>query len=106
MIEEATRANRGRQMEAVTDRNAFIASSPRWLMTFTALRPDVGLSKGWEVSRLSAASSLYAPSPTIIRCTCRGVWLYFRVGLRYRDVEALSAERDASTSLSMRTLKQ
>jgi hypothetical protein len=27
-------------------------------------------------------------SPTIMRCTCRGVRLYFRVGLRYRGVEA------------------
>ena len=39
---------------------------------------------------------------TIMRCTCYGVWLYFRVCLRYRDVEALRAERDASTSLPMR----
>jgi hypothetical protein len=28
-----------------------------------------------------------------------GGWLYFCVDLRYRDVEALRAERDARTSL-------
>ena len=27
-------------------RNTFITSSPRWLMTFTAMRPDSGLLKG------------------------------------------------------------
>jgi hypothetical protein len=41
-------------------RNTFITSSPRWLMTFTAIRPDFGLSKGREVSlfRVAQASSL------------------------------------------------
>jgi len=33
-----------------------------------------------------------------MRCTCRGVWLYFHVGVRYRKVEELRVERDASTS--------
>ena len=39
--------------------NTFITSSPRWLMTLTAMRPEVGLSKGREVSlcRDSQASS-------------------------------------------------
>ena len=39
--------------------NTFITSSPRWLMTLTAMRPDVGLEKGREVSllRLAQASS-------------------------------------------------
>ena len=38
----------------------FITSSPKWLMTLTAMRPDLGLSKGLEVSllRLSQASAL------------------------------------------------
>src|SRR5881396_589162 len=58
--------------------NTFITSSPRWLMTFTAMQPDVGLSKGREVSRLSVAqaSSLsqphYLPAkpPCRIGCPC------------------------------------
>jgi transposase-like protein len=29
-----------------------------------------------------------------MRCMRLGVWLYFHVGLRYREVEELSAERD------------
>jgi hypothetical protein len=39
--------------------NTFITSSPRWLMTLTAMRPDLGLGKGREVSlwRLAQASS-------------------------------------------------
>ena len=44
-------------------------------------------------------------SPTIMRCTCRGAWLYIGGCLRYRDVEALRAERDASMYLPMRTHK-
>jgi hypothetical protein len=36
---------------------------------------------------------------TTTPCICRGVWLYFCVDLRYRDIEALRAERDARTSL-------
>jgi hypothetical protein len=38
-------------------RNTFITSSPRWLMTFTAMRPDLGLSKGREVSLFSVAQA-------------------------------------------------
>ena len=40
-------------------RNTFITSSPRWLMTLTAMRPEAGLRKGREVSlwRLAQASS-------------------------------------------------
>jgi hypothetical protein len=39
--------------------NTFITSSPRWLMTLTAMRPDLGLGNGREVSlwRLAQASS-------------------------------------------------
>src|SRR5229473_5133720 len=36
-------------------RNTFITSSPRWLMTFTAIRPDFGLGNGREVSLCSAS---------------------------------------------------
>jgi len=40
--------------------NTFIISSPKWLMTFTAMRPDLGLSKGREISlfKLTHASWL------------------------------------------------
>lgn len=40
-------------------RNTFITSSPRWLITFTAILPVAGLAKGRDVSlfRLSQASS-------------------------------------------------
>src|SRR4029077_3585250 len=37
--------------------NTFITSSPRWLMTFTAMRPDAGLSNGRDVSLLSVAQA-------------------------------------------------
>lgn len=30
--------------------DGFITSSPKWLITFTAIRPDLGLAKGREVS--------------------------------------------------------
>src|SRR5437867_3764363 len=45
--------------------NTFITSSPRWLMTFTAMRPDLGLSKARDVSLCrvaQAASSISALS--------------------------------------------
>ena len=38
--------------------NTFITSSPRWLMTFTAMRPDFGLSNGREVSLLQRRPGL------------------------------------------------
>ena len=38
-------------------RNTFITSSPRWLITFTAMRPDSGLGKGREVSLLRVAQA-------------------------------------------------
>ena len=40
-------------------RKTFITSSPRWLITLTAMRPPFGFSKGREVSlcRLSQASA-------------------------------------------------
>lgn len=37
-------------------RNTLITSSPRWLMTLAAIRPDCGLSNGREVSLLSVES--------------------------------------------------
>ncbi len=43
----------------------FITSSPRWLMTFTAMRPDFGLGKGrevllWRVAQASALISAFS----------------------------------------------
>ncbi len=38
-------------------RNTFITSSPRWLITFTAMRPLFGLGNGREVSLLSVAQA-------------------------------------------------
>src|SRR5438552_3717889 len=38
-------------------RNTFITSSPRWLMTFTAMRPVSGLSNGRETSLCSVAQA-------------------------------------------------
>ena len=38
-------------------RNTFITSSPRWLITFTAIRPLLGLSNGREVSLCSVAQA-------------------------------------------------
>src|SRR5579863_5676 len=38
-------------------RNTFITSSPRWLITFTAIRPDFGFSNGREVSLFSVAQA-------------------------------------------------
>jgi hypothetical protein len=38
-------------------RKTFITSSPRWLMTLTAMRPDFGLSKGRDVSLWSVAQA-------------------------------------------------
>ena len=31
-------------------RTTFITSSPKWLMTFTAIRPDIGFSNGLDTS--------------------------------------------------------
>src|SRR5580700_5006647 len=50
-------------------RNTFITSSPRWLITFTAIRPDFGLSKVREVSlfRVAQASSLISALSVLFR---------------------------------------
>ena len=37
--------------------NTFITSSPRWLMTLTAMRPDLGFSNGRDVSLLRLAQA-------------------------------------------------
>ena len=38
-------------------RNTFIASSPKWLMTLTAMRPEAGLGKAREMSLLRVAQA-------------------------------------------------
>ena len=50
-------------------RNTFITSSPRWLITFTAMRPDCGLVKGRDVSLCSVAqaSSLISAFSVVFR---------------------------------------
>ena len=47
----------------------FITSSPRWLMTLTAMRPEAGLSKEREVSllRVSQASALISALSVVLR---------------------------------------
>jgi hypothetical protein len=37
--------------------NTFITSSPRWLITLTAMRPDAGFAKGREVSLFNVAQA-------------------------------------------------
>src|ERR1017187_7489961 len=50
-------------------RNTFITSSPRWLITFTAIRPDLGLSNAREVSlcNVAQASSLTSAFSVVLR---------------------------------------
>ena len=57
-------------------RNTFITSSPRWLMTFTAMRPDSGLSKGREVSlcSVSHASSLISALSVVFSALYGSFW--------------------------------
>ncbi len=47
----------------------FMTSSPRWLMTLTAIRPDLGLSKGLDVSllRVAQASALISAFNVVFR---------------------------------------
>src|SRR5690606_30215811 len=51
-----------------TTLKTFITSSPRWLMTLTAMRPDLGFSKGREVSlfKVAQASSLISALRVIL----------------------------------------
>lgn len=50
-------------------RKTFITSSPRWLITFTAMRPVLGLGKGRDVSecRLAQASALISALRVVLR---------------------------------------
>src|SRR6185369_15688906 len=52
-----SRKSSGGRRRAHPTRKIFITSSPRWLMTFTAIRPEVGLAKGREVSLWSVAQA-------------------------------------------------
>ena len=45
-------------------RKTFMTSSPRWLITFTAMRPERGLSNGrdvslWRVAQASSSTSAF-----------------------------------------------
>jgi hypothetical protein len=68
------------------------ASNP---LESTSVLAQLSVSAGWHLPWM------HTP-PTIMRCTVRGAWLYIGGCLRYRDVEARRAKRDASTSLPMR----
>ena len=50
-------------------RNTFITSSPRWLITLTAMRPVSGLGKGREVSlfRVAQASASISAFKVVLR---------------------------------------
>ena len=55
---EQPASNRSEQARSHhSTRNTFITSSPRWLITFTAMRPDFGLSNGRDVSLCSVAQA-------------------------------------------------
>ena len=60
-------------------RDIFMTSSPRWLMTLTAIRPDSGFSNGRDVSLFSVAhaSSLISALARIIH---EGFGLQGKVG--------------------------
>src|SRR5271165_1597080 len=65
---EAVRKCVGNQEFHQFTRKTFITSSPRWLMTLTAILPDCGLSNGREVSlcRDSQASSLISALSVVL----------------------------------------
>ena len=50
--------------------STFMTSSPRWLMTFTATLPDLGLANGRDTVRfrLSQASSSISPFSVVFSC--------------------------------------
>ena len=50
-------------------RKTFMTSSPRWLMTFTAMRPESGLLNGYETSlfRVSQASLSISALSAVLR---------------------------------------
>ncbi len=52
-------------------RNTFITSSPRWLMTFTAKRPDRGFARARDVSlrRVAQAASLISALSVLLRAS-------------------------------------
>src|ERR1035438_448514 len=59
-VSECVRDSEFHRLRPQFTRNTFITSSPRWLITFTAILPEAGFSKGREVSlcNVSHASSL------------------------------------------------
>ncbi len=61
-----------RSSAGITPGTPFITSSPRWLMTLTAMRPEPGRSKGREVSlfRVAQASASMSALSVVFRL-CR-----------------------------------
>ena len=47
----------GRVTSRYSTRNTFIASSPRWLMIFTAIRPKLGTSNGLDTAEFNVAQA-------------------------------------------------
>ena len=58
----------GEELPQLT-RKTFITSSPKWLITLTAIRPDCGLAKGREVSlcKVAQASSLISALSVVFK---------------------------------------
>lgn len=56
--------------------NTFITSSPRWLITLTAIRPEVGFSKGRDVSlwRVDQASALISALRVVFNAVYGSFW--------------------------------
>ena len=51
-------------------RKTFIISSPKWLMTLKAMRPDWGLGKGQEMSHRGSRSCRVAELPSVRKTLC------------------------------------
>ena len=66
---QALRRGAAGACQSAHTRNTFMTSSPRWLMTLTAIRPDVGRSNGRERSLRSVAqaSSLISALRVVFR---------------------------------------
>ena len=61
---------------AYSTRNTFITSSPRWLMTFTAIRPLFGIGNGRETSLFSVAhtSALISAFSVVLSAPYGSFW--------------------------------
>lgn len=55
------------EVHGCSTRKIFITSSPRWLITLTAMRPDAGLGKGREMSlRMVSQASLSISALSVV----------------------------------------